>query len=218
MGRVKLVIFDIDGTLYRCDEYERLLHSKIVDLIADMLNCSRSEASVKLRELRKEVTSISWSVIKLGISLKDFYDRLSGMVDPSAYLSDAADVRSILVRLKEIGVKVAAHTNAGKSLAMKVLSALKIDPSVFDVVVTSDDALPKPSADGYIKILKEASVEPQDALYVGDRYDIDIKTAHELGMKTILVGKRIETEGVDFFVDNILKVERIVLELRKGSP
>lgn len=218
MVKVRLIIFDIDGTLYRCDEYERLLHLKIIDLLADMLNCDRAEALSRLRSIRTEVKSISWCVIKLGLDLKEFYDRLAELIDPSNYLKDASDVRGMLLRLKSMGMRIAAHTNAGRSLASKVLSSLKIDPSIFDIIITSDDALPKPSPDGYIKILESFSIKPEEVVYVGDRYDIDLETAHMLGMKTILVGKREALKDVDFFIDNVLEVEDIVLKLNRNDP
>ncbi|PUA34087.1 MAG: hypothetical protein B9J98_01525 [Candidatus Terraquivivens tikiterensis] len=211
MPRQKLIIFDIDGTLYRSDEYEKELHRKIVELLAERLGCSSEEAKAKLRMLRREVASISWCLIKLGINLREFYAELAKRVNPSDYITEAKEVRDLLRKLKESGFKLAAHTNSGKALALKVLGALGIEPSTFDIIVTSDEAEPKPSRDGYLKILRLARMTAGEAVYVGDRYEVDLKTAKELGIKTIMVGKGGTSRDVDFQVENILEVEGLIL-------
>lgn len=211
MSKQKLIIFDIDGTLYRSDEYEKDLHRKIVELLAEKLGCSIDEVKAKLKTLRKEIASISWCLIRLGVNLKEFYDELARRVEPSRYIKEAKDVNVLLRKLKEAGFKLAVHTNSGRALALRVLSALGIDPSTFDIMITSDDAEPKPSRDGYLKILKLAGVTAEEVVYVGDRYEVDLKTAKELGIKTVMVGKGKTSEDVDFKVDDILKIEDLFL-------
>ncbi|MCS7135867.1 MAG: HAD family hydrolase [Nitrososphaerota archaeon] len=213
MSKQKLIVFDIDGTLYRSDEYEMELHREIVKLLAEKLGCSTEEARAKLRTLRKEVASISWCLIKLGINLKEFYEELAKRVNPSEYVEEAKDVKVLLRKLKEAGFKLAVHTNSGRALALKVLGALGIDPSTFDIMVTSDDAEPKPSRDGYLKILKIAGVTAEEVVYVGDRYDIDLKTAKELGIKTVIIGKRSTLGNADFQVENVLEIENLFLKV-----
>ncbi|MEM2910228.1 MAG: HAD-IA family hydrolase [Nitrososphaerota archaeon] len=211
MPKQKLIIFDIDGTLYRNDEYERELHKEIVELLAEKLGCSPEEAKAKLRTLRKEVASISWCLIKLGINLKEFYGELARRVTPSNHIKEIKGIKALLRKLKESGFKLAAHTNSGKALALKVLEALGIEPSTFDIIITSDDAEPKPSRDGYLKILELAGIAAEEAIYVGDRYEIDLKTAKELGINTIMVGKGRASKDVDFQVENIIEIDDLLL-------
>ncbi len=213
MPKQKLIIFDIDGTLYRNDEYEKNLHKEIVELLAEKLSCSPEEVRVKLRALRKETASISWCLIKLGINLKKFYEELAKRVNPSKYIRETKDVKVLLRKLKEAGFRLAVHTNSGRALALKVLEALGIDPLTFDVMVTSDDTEPKPSRDGYLKVLELADVTAEEAVYVGDRYDVDLKTAKELGIKTVIVGKGTIPNDVDFKVENILEIEKLFLKM-----
>ena len=212
MFKQKLIVFDIDGTLYRSDEYERDLHKEIVKLLAEKLGCNPDEAKAKLRALRKDVMSISWCLIKLGINLKEFYEELAKRVNPSNYIKEAKDVKALLRKLKEAGFKLAVHTNSGKALALKVLEALGIEPSMFDIMVTSDDAEPKPSRDGYLKILEIAGMAAEEVVYVGDRYDVDLKTAKDLGIKTVMVGKGTAPNDVDFKVESILEIEDLFLK------
>jgi len=212
MPKQKLIVFDIDGTLYRSDDYERELHKEIVELLAEKLGCSTEEVKAKLRALRKETPSISWCLIKLGINLKEFYEELARRANPSKYIREAKDVKALLGKLKEAGFKLAAHTNSGRALALKVLGALGINPSMFDIMVTSDDAEPKPSPDGYLKILGLAGITAEEAVYVGDRYDVDLKPAKKLGIRTVIVGKGITPKDVDFKVENILEIEDLFLK------
>jgi len=190
MGKIKLVIFDIDGTLYESREYEVELGRTIVSLVGEMLGISTDDARQRLESEKKTSLTVSSSIARLGIDRRRFYTLLAERIEPSRFIAPDPLVAEMVRTLRLAGVKVAAHTNSGALLAGKVLDALGLKPEDFDVVMTSDEAEPKPAPDGYVKITERAGVSLSEAVYVGDRPLVELRTAKTLGMKTILVGQR----------------------------
>ncbi len=61
----------------------------------------------------------------------------------------------------------------------------------FDTVIISAEArIRKPSPEIFKKTLLILNTEPSCAVFVGDRLDIDIEGARNIGMKTVLVKRR----------------------------
>jgi len=88
--------------------------------------------------------------------------------------------------LRKRGVRQALFTSKGRKSAEITLEKLRIK-DIFDLVVCGDEVLrPKPYPDGVIKILETLSIEPQEALYLGDS-PLDAEAAHQAGVDFALV-------------------------------
>ena len=185
----KVVIFDIDGTLYRSREYEEYLSDKINEVLAELLGVSKEEAGRRLLEKKKMFKTVSRSVEALGVNRRVLFNRLAERMEVEKYIHRRPDLAQALRRLRGIGVKVVLHTNSGRRLAERILSSLGVDDTCYDLLVTSDEAEPKPSRDGYRYILEKTGASPEEVLYVGDRYEVEVKPAEELGMKTVMIGR-----------------------------
>jgi len=215
MGKIRLVIFDIDGTLYESKEYEKELGKTIVSLVAELLGVSVEEARRRLEVEKRSSLTVSSSIVKLGIDRKYFYSLLAERVEPSRFISPdpvlAEQIRSLRIR----GVKVAAHTNSGTTLASKVLRTIGLKLEDFDVVISSDEAEPKPAPEGYMMINERMGVLPEETIYVGDRPIVELKTAKLLGMTTILVGQRRSVwadHSVNTIHDALKLIDRLIKE------
>ncbi|MCX8201331.1 MAG: HAD family hydrolase [Candidatus Caldarchaeum sp.] len=184
---IKAVFLDVDGTLYRSREYEEHLLSQAVSVIAELLGIGKHEAFRKLAETKKIYKTVSKSVEVLGISRKVFYDKLADKVKPSEYIRRSDEVPQILRALRGRGIFVGLHTNSGRKLAKKVLDCLMVSDDCYDFIVTSDEAEPKPSDEGYRLLLAKAGVRASEALYVGDRCDVEVAPAKKLGLKTAII-------------------------------
>ena len=163
----KVVIFDIDGTLYRSREYEDYLSDKINEVLAELLGVSKEEAGRRLLEKKKMFKTVSRSVEALGVNRRVLFNRLAERMEVEKYIHRRPDLAQALRRLRETGVKVVLHTNSGRRLAERILSSLGVDDTCYDLLVTSDEAEPKPSRDGYRYILEKTGARPEEALYVG---------------------------------------------------
>lgn len=196
---IRAVALDIDGTLYRSPSYTHHLYENIVRTIAEILNLKVDDAKKVLEEKRSKLLTVTRSIESMGIDRREFYKRVSDKVYPSKFIKPDNDVRNKLLFLKLAGLRLVAHTNSGKPLADKVLQALGLSEGIFDIVLTCNDAEPKPSLDGYKKICKYLGLKPSQIIYVGDRPEVELAPAKEIGMVTMQVGK--ERSKINFNSD-----------------
>jgi putative hydrolase of the HAD superfamily len=204
---IKAVIFDLDGTLYTSEGYTRHLMKGIVETLAELFSMSKQDAFKLLQDLRARYGSITLGVKSLGMEKSEFYRRLVEKLAPEKFIAVRPELLDLLEELRMMGFKLACHTNASKALAEKVLGALGVPPEIFNVLVTCDDAEPKPMPEGYLKIVKALGLRPNEILYVGDRWGVELEPAKRLGMRTALVAEKPQGEpGL---------VIRDVLELRE---
>ena len=89
---------------------------------------------------------------------------------------------------------------------------------VFDPVLTFDDTgARKPSPEPFKLALEKMSVEPSEALMIGDWPDRDVVGAKQIGMKTIFAryGDTFGTKesGADWDVNDIYEIVEIIKEL-----
>ena len=65
---------------------------------------------------------------------------------------------------------------------------INIDYNWFTHVISGDDMkAQKPALDGFYRVIEKSGIPPKSILYVGDRVDVDILPANQLGLQTCLV-------------------------------
>jgi len=98
------------------------------------------------------------------------------------------DVPAVLDDLKKRGLKLGLISNIEKDMTA-TLNKLSLS-SKLDIVVTSQDAgFNKPQPEIFRYALKQAGVQPAEAVYIGDQYQVDIIGAKAAGMKGILLDR-----------------------------
>ncbi|MCS7125371.1 MAG: HAD family hydrolase [Aigarchaeota archaeon] len=210
MVEVDAVVFDVDGTLYRSKRYEAHLKEQINKVLGEILGIDYLEAARRLEIIKKKTKTVSLSVEYMGVDRKMFYERLAEKVNPSNYIVPRPEVRNLLLELRKMNIKIGCHTNSGKSLLLKVLEAIGIYPSDFDVLVTSDDASPKPMKDGYILLSNLLKTSFSRMLYVGDRWEVEVKPAKEIGMITAMVYSR--RGDPDYYLEDVIDLNKIIFK------
>ena len=66
------------------------------------------------------------------------------------------------------------------------------------VVVTSQETgITKPAPEIFLQAVKRAGVQPQEAIYVGDQYQIDVVGASRVGMRGVLIDRSDYYTGAD---------------------
>ena len=99
-----------------------------------------------------------------------------------------ADVAPTLTELKKRGVILGLISNIEQDIN-ETPTRLGL-PSWMEIVVTSQDAgVNKPQPEIFLEALKRAGVQPTEALYVGDQYQVDVLGANGAGMKGILLDR-----------------------------
>ncbi len=160
--------------------------------------------------LKKTLGRIDFKILANGIAA---YRRMQ-----TGFLSPYPGVRPTLVALKEKGVKIGIISDAPRLKAWLRLSEMNLS-DFFDVVITAEDSgKKKPHIASFKLALKKLKVKPQEALFVGDWPERDIKGAKQAGMKTVfakygLIKKYAGTEKkfkADYEIHNVKELLKIV--------
>ena len=98
------------------------------------------------------------------------------------------DVAPALNDLKSRGLILGLISNVERDLTA-TLDELGL-PSWLDIVVTSlDSGFNKPQPEIFKEAMRQAGVQPSEAMYVGDQYQVDCVGADHAGMKGILLDR-----------------------------
>jgi putative hydrolase of the HAD superfamily len=205
LGSARAVVFDVDGTLYSQGPVRRTM----------MLRLTRAHArrpwagSRTLRTLAAyrraqealrddafdgdvEARQLELAAAKLGASTDEVRTLVEQWMETAPLDAVAANARPDLVEvldeLRGRGVRLGVLSDYP---AERKLMAMGIEDR-FDVVVTAQDPRVrsfKPNPRGLLVALAELGVAPADALYVGDRPEVDAAAASAAGVRCLLVGK-----------------------------
>ena len=113
---------------------------------------------------------------------------LGGMQQAKMNLVLFDDVAPALEDLKKRGLILGMISNVEHDIG-EMLDRLGL-PQWLDVIVTSRDAgYNKPQPEIFLEALRRAGVKPEEAVYVGDQYQVDCLGAAGAGMKGILLDR-----------------------------
>ncbi|RLF09950.1 MAG: hypothetical protein DRJ69_03835 [Thermoprotei archaeon] len=215
MRRLKALLTDLDGTLYREARYEAEIKRLTLEIVAEHLGVSIDEARRRLEEARRKLVTLTLSLEEVGVPRERFYEELSRRLRYRELLKPDPRIAELLNEVRRRGYKVAIITNSGRPHALRTMEALGVPLNAVDALVTSSDvSRPKIDPEPYVKGLRLLSVEACEALYMGDRVEGEVKPAKELGMTTVLVsGTPVESPWVDFVIDSPFKVLGVLEEL-----
>ncbi|RNC70737.1 MAG: HAD family hydrolase [Desulfuromonadales bacterium] len=203
---IRAIVFDLDGTLYQSEELGHEIAACADRYIADLKGVTPAEAARLIqatREVLKERTgyssSLSHACIELGGDLEVLHRRFAADIEPERLVKP--DER--LVRLlKRLGARHELHlyTNNNCSLSGRIMAALGVADLFRRVFTIEDSWRPKPDRDVLEGILRAIGMTPSQCLFVGDRYDIDLRLPAELGCRVFLTQT----------VDELLTIESII--------
>ncbi len=161
--KYETIIFDMDGTL---------VDSKI--------NFPAIYRALKLepgRSIVEHVNSLPEAEREAAMDIVHFYE------DEGARLSNLIPGALALVeKLRQRDVNVGVFTLNSRAIAVKTLQLHQFH---IPVVVTRDDAKPKPHPEGLLKICEHFSTSQEKALYVGD-YKYDLIAGKNANIRTAL--------------------------------
>lgn len=180
---VKLIIFDLDGTLV--DAYQAVASSlnyvlKCVGL--SPLNSEQIKRSVGWGDRNLVRRFVPASKLETTLSVYRKHHR-QALKKGTKFLPG---VKKILFQLKKQGYRLAIASNRPSFFVRIILKYLNVN-QLFDYVLCGDQVkAPKPAPEMLKKILKRFSLKPSRALYVGDM-TIDVETAHLAKVKSVIV-------------------------------
>lgn len=214
MTDVAAVVFDVDGTLYetrrmRWGLLPRLLKGSLArpTEAATVLSVVRSyrRAHEQLRGRGRDELggTLAEAQLRLAAALSGEREEVVRRlvhewfeVAPLPALAAAArpGLSRSLSRLRGAGIRTAVLSDYPP---LPKLQALGIE-TLFDCVAWAQEAsigVLKPDPAGLREVLRRLAVAPEQAVYVGDRPDVDAKAAAAAGCRGVLIGGRGSADG-----------------------
>lgn len=189
MNGIRALVFDLDGTLYVSDEVGREIDESATRHVAAVRGISPGEAAILVRETRERIAartgrtaSLSHACLELGVDLRELHRHFEAEIVPEPHLQRDERVVELLRRLGE-RFELHIYTNNNRSLASRIMGALGIGGCFRRVFTIEDSWRPKPDRQVLEEIFREIGQEPSRCLFVGDRYDIDLRLPRELGCR-----------------------------------
>ncbi len=196
----RLLIFDIDSTLYTCPAYAHEQIDCQIRHYAKLNGMTAEEARKKVSDFRKKWAeehggkkiSLGNLFTHFGISIETSIKWRKTLFDPYDYLQKDEKLIKSLENLSKRFIMTCV-TNNPVEPARKTLEAIGIS-SFFPTIVGLDTCmLSKPSKTILDTAIEKAyedfgeKVGYENCISIGDRYDIDLDLAIQLGMGGILV-------------------------------
>lgn len=191
---IKAIIFDIDSTLYTNAAYAFEQVDCQVRRFASLRGITNEEARRMVADYRKKYAaenggkkvSLSNTLRSFGVSIEQSVQWRRELIEPADFLGPDKKLQEALAALSR-RYKLLCVTNNPLLPAQKTLDALGV-ADLMEVLVGLDTCnLSKPAKEPFERAAKEAGVPFDKIISVGDRYDLDLAPALELGMGGVLV-------------------------------
>ncbi len=191
---IKAIIFDIDSTLYTNAAYAFEQVDCQVRCFASIRGITNEEARKMVADYRKKYAaenggkkvSLSNTLRSFGVSIEQSVQWRRELIEPADFLGPDKKLQEALAALSA-RCKLLCVTNNPILPAQKTLDALGV-ADLIEVLVGLDTCnLSKPAKEPFERAANEAGVPFGKIVSVGDRYDLDLAPALELGMGGVLV-------------------------------
>ncbi|WP_188055479.1 HAD family hydrolase [Oryzomonas rubra] len=192
LSAIRGIIFDLDGTLYVSDPFAATIQDTAVGYIASLKGVSDDEARSLmtatrswLSEVHDITPTLSAVCTELGGSIRDLHALFEARLRPEAYLVRDERVTALLERLSR-RFELALFTNNNRALTARITGYLGLDGFFRQVFAIDDQWLAKPHEMILDHVLNRLGLAPAEALFVGDRYDVDLRLPEQRGCPVYL--------------------------------
>ena len=218
---IKLVIFDLDGTLI--DSRLDLVHSvnaalRHIDrpeLPEDVIASYVGDGAPILIQRALGGEAVEEALVRKGLEFFLSYYREHKLDHTIVY----DGVREALAAIQRSGNgiprKLAVLTNKPVNPSRAIVEALGLGPYFSQVYGGNSFATKKPEPEGALKLLSEAGVRPGQAAIIGDSH-VDVRTGRNAGLWTVAVTygfapHTLEAEQPDVTVDSPQELSKVFL-------
>jgi putative hydrolase of the HAD superfamily len=161
--------------------------------IADLKGMEPDEAGRLISVTRRRLAAksgfeatLSMVCLALGGDLEEIHHRFAAEIRPEDYL--VRDER-VVELMKMLGKRFALfiYTNNNLPLSTAIIRILGLEGLFRQVFTIEENWCPKPDRNALQDIYRRIGRTPDECLFVGDRYDVDLRLPAELGSEVCLV-------------------------------
>ena len=208
---IKLVIFDLDGTLIdsRLDLVHSvnaaLRHIQRPELPDDVIASYVGDGAPILIQRALQGETVDEGVVRKGLEFFLSYYREHKLDHTTVYPGIAEALAAIQNAGNGVPRKMAVLTNKPVNPSRAIVEALGLGRYFSQVYGGNSFATKKPEPEGALKILAETGARPEQTVMVGDSH-VDVRTGRNAGLWTIGVTygfapHTMETDPADVMVD-----------------
>lgn len=212
-AEIRGIVFDLDGTLYVCDLFATEIQVTAAAYIAGLKQISQAEAvrlmaatRIRLSEESGTVQTISAVCKELGGSVQELHRFFEQNLRPEAFLVRDERVIRLLESLAE-HYSLYIYTNNNRVLTARIMNYLGLNGLLSDIFTIDDTWIGKPDEGMVDRILKDIGLSSNEALFVGDRYDVDLRVPEQLGCPVYLSQN----------LEQLLRLEKLLLLSKIGQ-
>ncbi len=190
MKNYKAIIFDLDDTLYDEEEYVYAAFLNTAVCLSDRYQyCSKDALYKRMITLldtsgRGKIFDEIIKEFNLPLSVSEVVSMYRNTLPKLSLYEDATIFLNTLSKAK---IKTGLITDGCSLVQHNKVKALSLDKRLDFILVTDDFKLSKPDTKVYLKCLEGLSVNPGEAVYIGDNPKKDFIGAKEIGMETIRI-------------------------------
>lgn len=180
---LKAIVFDLDGTLYRDDRLGEEVNQSAIRYVAALRQVDMVDAEAMLQRARSESGdggTLSRAVVALGGNLPEMHRRFAADIHPEEFLKRDERVPKLL-KLLATRFQLYLYTNNNRDLSGRIMAQLGVTGLFREIFTIEDYWLPKPDPKLINDILTKIAVNPAEALFVGDRYEVDLLVPASIG-------------------------------------
>lgn len=218
--KIRLIIFDLDGTLVHTLEDITTGVNKALDL-PDSNSISSFEVSKMIGRGPDKLIDSAMAEASLYTNLphtrEEYLKRYLEYCksNPVIESKEYKGTREVLEELSD--VKKSVVTNKTENLAIRVLKRLDLD-RYFETIIGCDSTdTRKPSVVPYLRAMTNADVKPSETLVVGDSRNDVLPCKRIPGVRSVACIYGYGEPGfqwdADYIIDDIKKLPRIVKEI-----
>jgi phosphoglycolate phosphatase len=187
---IKLVIFDLDGTLI--DSRLDLVHSVNAalrhigrpELPPDVIASYVGDGAPILIQRALGGESVNEELVRVGLNFFLSYYREHKLDHTTVYEGVKESLAAIQQTSNGSRRKMAVLSNKPVVPSRAIVEALGLGPFFVQVYGGNSFATKKPDPEGARTLLEENSVQPEQAVFVGDSH-IDVETGKNAGLRTV---------------------------------
>lgn len=209
---IKVVIFDLDDTLYDYKNNDIRAITKVRDYVKKNFGLDNDTFNkvfeLTKKDIKKKLGKNSASSHNRTIYFKQFLQRIN--INPCVYTNVLYDlywntilnnitlfdgVLELFEFLKSQKINIAICSNLTTNIQIKKINQLKISEYV-DYLITSEEVgVEKPNRLIFLNVLNFFKVEPQEAIFIGDDFKCDIIGARKVGIEGVLISQLENSES-----------------------